>query len=118
MQSPTMKVSKATWDVIRRFPSKEKILALQVLGQEVKDKAGIAIDSVMMATCLYLIEAGRADEIEDARTRLRLLRERHEKPLLLCVRAVALRHRDMSALLEEHVAHLPRVAEAPALRIP
>lgn len=64
MQSPTMKVSKATWDVIRRFPSKEKLLAFQVLGQEVKDKAGIAIDSVMMATCLYLIEAGRADEIE------------------------------------------------------
>jgi hypothetical protein len=51
-------------DVIRRFPSKEKMLALQVLGHEVKDKAGIAIDSVMMATCLYLVETNRADEID------------------------------------------------------
>lgn len=63
MQSPTMKVSKATWDVIRRFPSKEKLLAFQVLGQEVKDKAGIAIDSVMMASVLYLIENGREAEV-------------------------------------------------------
>jgi hypothetical protein len=51
-------------DVIKRFPSKEKMLALQVLGKEVKDKAGIAIDSVLMATCLYLIETGRVEEIE------------------------------------------------------
>lgn len=59
-----LKASKATMDVIKRFPSKEKMLALQVLGNEVKDKAGIAIDSVFMATCLYLVETNRADEIE------------------------------------------------------
>ena len=59
-----IKASKATMDVIKHFPSKEKVLALQVLGTEIKDKAGIAIDSVLIATCLYLVETDRSDEIE------------------------------------------------------
>ena len=56
-------VSKATLATIRRFPELYKRQSMQVLQSEVRDKSGIAIDTMLMATLLYFAENDREEEI-------------------------------------------------------
>jgi hypothetical protein len=56
-------VSKATLATVKRFPELYKRQALQAIDAEVRDKTSIAIDTIIMAAQLVLVEQGREEEI-------------------------------------------------------
>lgn len=56
-------VSKATLATVKRFPELYKRQAMQAIDAEVRDKATIAIDTMVMASLLVLVEQGRGMEI-------------------------------------------------------
>ena len=56
-------VSKATLATVKRFPELYKRQALQAIDAEVRDKTSIAIDTIIMAALLVLVEQGRGMEI-------------------------------------------------------
>lgn len=52
----SVKISEATMRQLRRFPSKEKIIAEQVLRNEVLDRMHITSDTIVMGALIVLIE--------------------------------------------------------------